>query len=62
MDWLESHDARLDIEIKWWISIDDERRRSVIVGRKKGVSLRFIFSLQQHESISRDARFIQYWT
>jgi hypothetical protein len=45
MDWLESHDAILIFKTKWLSLMDDLGKSRVIIGRKQGVSLRFISSL-----------------
>jgi hypothetical protein len=46
MDWLESHEAILNYKMKWFILVDDEGKRCVIMGQNQGASLRFISSLQ----------------
>ena len=45
--WCESHDAILNDEMKQLSWTDVEGQRTVIVGRKWGVSMRFTSSLQQ---------------
>jgi hypothetical protein len=46
MDWLKLHDVILNCKTKRLSFIDDLVQSRVIVGRKQGVSLRFISSLQ----------------
>jgi hypothetical protein len=53
MDWLESHEAILNCKKKWLSLVDDEGQRRVIVGRNRGVSLRFISSLQLRKSMHK---------
>jgi hypothetical protein len=45
MEWLESHDAILIFKTKRLSLMDDLGKSRVIIGRKQGVSLRFISSL-----------------
>jgi hypothetical protein len=45
MDWLESHDVILKCKKKFLSLTDDLGQRRVIIGRNRGVSLRFISSL-----------------
>jgi hypothetical protein len=53
MDWLELYDAILNYKMKWMSLIDDEGHRRVIVGTNQGVSLRFISSLQLHNTLHK---------
>jgi hypothetical protein len=55
MDCLESHEVILNCKMKRLILVDDEGQRSVIVGRKQGIFLRFISSLQLPENAHKDA-------
>jgi hypothetical protein len=59
MEWWESHDAILNGEMKWLSWIDVEGQRTVIVGRKWGVSMRFTSSLQRQKSLHRDAIYMK---
>jgi hypothetical protein len=56
MDWLESHDAILKCKTKRLSLMDDLGQSRVIVGRNKGVSLRFISSLQLQKSMRKRCR------
>jgi hypothetical protein len=56
MDWLESHEAILNCKTKWLSLVDDEGQRHVIVGRNRGVSLRFISSLQLRKSLHKGCK------
>jgi hypothetical protein len=56
MDWLESHEAILNYNMKWLSLIDDEGQRCVIVGWNQGVSLRFISSLQLWKSMRKGCK------
>jgi hypothetical protein len=53
MDWLESHDVILNYETKWLSLTDDLGQSRVSLGRNKGVSLRFISSLQLRKSMHK---------
>jgi hypothetical protein len=56
MDWLELHEAILNYKMKWFILVDDEGQRHVIVGRNQGVSLRFVSSLQLQKSMRKGCK------
>ena len=56
MDWLESHEAILNCKTKWLSLVDDEGQRHMIVGWNKGVSLRFISSLQLQKSMRKGCK------
>jgi hypothetical protein len=56
MDWLESHEAILNCNMKWLILVDDEGHRHVIVGQNQGVSLRFVSSLQLLKSMHKGCK------
>ena len=56
MDWLESHEAILNCKTKQLSLVDDEGQRRVIVGRNKGVSLRFISSLKLWKSMHKGCK------
>jgi len=60
MDWWGSHDAILNGKMRQLSWNEDEGQSSVIVGRKWGVSLRFIFSLQLQESTRKDCKLFAY--
>jgi len=60
MNWWGSHDAILNSEMRQFCWIDDEGQSSVNVGRKWGVSLRFISSLQLQESTRKDCNLYAY--
>jgi hypothetical protein len=53
MDWLESDEAILNCKTKRLSSVDDEEKRSVIVGQNQGFSLRFISSLKLWKSMHK---------
>jgi hypothetical protein len=61
IDWWESHDVILNDEMKQWSWTDVEGQRTVIVGRKWGVSMRFTSSLQQKKSLRRHAIYRKSW-
>jgi hypothetical protein len=56
MDWLESHEAILNCNIKQLNLVDDEGHRRVIVGRNQRVSLRFISFLKLCKSMCKGCK------
>ena len=53
MDWLETHSAMLDCKEKKLIFIDDFGYKRILIGTKRGVSLRFILALQLKKSMRK---------
>ena len=56
MDQLESHEVILNCKTKWFILVDDEGHRCVIVGRNQGFSLRFISSLHLRKILHKGCK------
>jgi hypothetical protein len=56
MDWLNSNDAILNCKMKILILIDDLGHNRVIIGRNRGVSLRFITSLQLKKNMRKGCK------
>jgi hypothetical protein len=50
MDWLESHEVVLDCKGKMLYFIDDSGHKRILVGTKRGVSLRFISTIAKEKS------------
>jgi hypothetical protein len=55
-DWLESHHVILKCKTKILILIDDLGQNKVIVGKSRGVSLRFITSLQLKKNMLKGCK------
>ena len=53
MDWLETHSAMLDCKEKKLIFIDDFGHKRILIGTRRGVSLRFISTLQLKKSMRK---------
>ena len=56
MYWLESHEAVLDCKEKRLIFIDDLGYKKILVGAKRGISLRFILALQLKKSFKKGCK------
>ena len=56
MDWLETHSVVLDWKEKNILFIDDFRHKRILIGTKRGVSLRFISALQLKKSMHKGCK------
>jgi hypothetical protein len=61
MDWLENHEAMLDCKNKRLYFTNDAGHKRTLVGKNRGVSLRFISYLQLKRSMQKDARYMLYY-